>query len=81
MQLTRPYKGKRFNSTGPWFVVSFIVVPALISAWLFALTLYRMKMPPITRCWKWVVWTMLGYTAPWLWPSGSERRTDIARSR
>ena len=66
LSLMRFNKGDRFNSTGPGFIVGLIVVPSLVSAWLFALALQAHAAADNYSLWDWVTWTMLGYLAPWL---------------
>jgi hypothetical protein len=66
MSLMRFYKGDRFNSSGPRFIVGLIVVPSLISAWLFALALQAHAAADTYSLWDWVKWTTLVYLAPWL---------------
>jgi len=66
MSLMRFNKGDRFNSTGPGFIIGLIVVPSLVSAWLFALALKAHAPAADYSLQDWVTWTMLGYLAPWL---------------
>jgi len=66
MRLTRLDKWVRFDSSGSGFIVLLIVLPALISAWLFALTLQAHAAAAEYSLLDWVVWTMAGYAAPWL---------------
>lgn len=66
MSLMRFQKSDRFNSTGPGFIVGLIVVPALISAWLFALALQAHAAAADYTLWQWVKWTTLVYLAPWV---------------
>ncbi|HWR77295.1 MAG TPA: patatin-like phospholipase family protein [Thiobacillus sp.] len=76
MSLMRFHKGDLLDSTRPRFIVGLIVVPSLISAWLFALTLQAeaaiAAAAPLAApaakysLWDWVMWTTLVYLAPWL---------------
>lgn len=66
MSLMRFQKGDRFDSTGPGFIVGLIVVPSLLSAWLFALALQAHAAATDYSLWDWVKWTTLVYLAPWL---------------
>lgn len=66
LSLTRFTRVDRFDSTGPGFIIGLIVVPSLVSAWLFALALRAHAPAADYSLWDWVKWTMLGYLTPWL---------------
>jgi hypothetical protein len=66
MRQTLLHKWVRCNSSGPGFIVFFIVLPALVSAWLFALTLQAHDAVAGYSLSGWVLWTMVAYTAPWM---------------
>lgn len=66
LSLMRFQKGDRFNSTGPGFIVGLIVVPSLVSAWLFALALQAQAAALAYSLWDWVKWTTLVYLMPWV---------------
>ena len=66
MSLTRLRKGDLPSPTRLGFIVGLIVLPALISAWLFALTLQGHAAAAEYPLLTWVKWTTLGYLAPWL---------------
>jgi len=65
MSLTRHSKHDHLSPTSLGFIVFTIVLPALASAWLFALTLYGHAAAADYPLWTWVKWTMLGYLLPW----------------
>ena len=66
LSLTRFKKIDRFNLNGPGFIVGLVVLPSLISAWLFALTLLAHGAAAEYTLWQWVMWTTLVYLAPWV---------------
>jgi hypothetical protein len=65
LRLMRFDRRNRFNLTGPRFVAGLIVLPSLISAWLFALTLQAHAGAADYTKWDWMMWTALAYAAPW----------------
>ncbi|MFP5403249.1 MAG: patatin-like phospholipase family protein [Gammaproteobacteria bacterium] len=56
----------RFNASGPGFIVGWVVLPALLSAALFAVALQAHAGSIDATLWQWVQGTTVVYLVPWV---------------